>query len=125
MTFDDLSMMNFHRDGNGKWSYTAFRLPHQLWITNKSMTDPLDCIEEVMRELLAETAHERLLAGALAAKVVAPKKRLVRASGGMAGKSAVVARSEAPTQLSGSSLPALLLAQPLKRTKDQRQRPRK
>ena len=94
MTTDDLSMVNLHRTGGGGWSWTAYRIPHELWRTNKGVVDFWMCFEELQSCLEEETAKER------AAQIPEPDRDVFgpelnpHASGGIIGKLAARKRKK-------------------------------
>ena len=58
MTTDDLAMVNLHRTNAGGWSWSAYKLPHELWRTNKGVADFWLCFEELQQCLVEETVKQ-------------------------------------------------------------------
>jgi len=96
MTTDDLSMVNLHRTGGGGWSWTAYRKPHELWRTNKGVTDFWLCFEELQGCLAEETIKELAARGIAETEGVFGPELNPNASGGMSGKLAVGRRKKTP-----------------------------
>jgi len=92
VTTDDLSMVNLHRTGGGGWSWTAYRTPHELWRTNKGVTDFWLCFEELQGCLEEETVKERAARVLAAADALIVPEASEAASGGISGKLAVKRR---------------------------------
>lgn len=58
MSADDLAMVNFHRAGDGSWSWTAYRKPMEMWRSNTSCSDIFECVEQIVWCLDEQTAVE-------------------------------------------------------------------
>lgn len=89
MTWDDVEMVNLRQTTDGRWSYSAYRKPFDMWRSNKGLPDVFAIVEEIQNELAAATAEEEAAAKALAASVVTRVKKGRSASGGMKSKPAV------------------------------------
>lgn len=90
MQFADLSMINLHRRSDGKWSYTAYKLPHQMWRSNTGLTDPLICLNEIWLEMGQPPDLFAIPIESAGAFGSTPSDIRARPSGGRFGESAVV-----------------------------------
>lgn len=70
---NDLGMINLHRAGNNSWSYTAYKNDFAVWITNRDMADPGQCIDEIAREILVSNTPQKRQAYANPKPVKLPK----------------------------------------------------
>lgn len=89
MMWDDLEMVNLRQTTDGRWSYTAYAKPFEMWRSNKGLPDVFACVEEIMGEIALAAAEEEKAAKALAAMVARPKKKKANASGGMKSRPAI------------------------------------
>jgi len=94
MTTDDLAMVNLHRTGGGGWSWSAYKLPHELWRTNKGVADFWLCFEELQQCLVEETVKELAARGIADTEGVFGPELNPDASGGISGKLAIRRRKK-------------------------------
>jgi hypothetical protein len=116
MKFQDLSMVNLHARDDGAWSYTVYTKPHGVWRTNRGLGDPVECWDEILREMLDDEAVKIASAANAAAAEVRPAQRRPKASGGSAERNADVktpargrgatAKASGPTRAAPPRLPA-------------------
>ena len=94
MTTDDLAMVNLHRTNAGGWSWSAYKLPHELWRTNKGVADFWLCFEELQQCLVEETVKELAARGIADTEGVFGPELNPDASGGISGKLAIRRRKK-------------------------------
>lgn len=86
MTPDDLSMVNLHAGQDGTWSWTAYRKPHQMWRSNKGVSDFWLCLEQLALEMANEAEENRLAMMERAQTIASDVESTGFASGGIKGK---------------------------------------
>ena len=90
MSGDDLSMINLQQTSDGKWSWTAYRKPHQMWRSNKDCADIFECVEQLVGCMSEETQAEEARVKVLAQMTLTSKGGEDKSSGGMKSKPAGV-----------------------------------
>ena len=87
MTWDDLEMVNLRQTTDGKWSYTAYRKPFAMWLSNRGLEDVFACVEQITVEL----AKEPVASGGMGTEPAAAEAR-PRVKIRLSGEAAAVAR---------------------------------
>lgn len=103
MTFADLAMVNLHQRADGRWSYAAFVRPHQMWISNYGLDDPMECWDEIMREMLSHETQLRIDRARIVSEERNSARRARRASGGNKDRNAGSKRRERGKSFTGQA----------------------
>ena len=60
MTFTDLALVQFHKRADGSWSYAVYCDGSGMWRSNTRQADPMECLDEIMQEMLSDETEKRL-----------------------------------------------------------------